>query len=114
MNSLIKIVIFNCRYENTLVSLENEIKHFLNAGNVMGVVSCREEGLKCLKGQLSEHKQELKEIYSKLYKMRGFSEDLHNSILHQLICMLVRLTTSENSVVSKDCCANEFKIIDVH
>lgn len=88
------------RYENVSVTLENEIKHFLNAGNIMEVVGCREEGLKCLRKQLSTKKDELKKLYGELYKLRGFSEDTHGSILHQLVCMLVKLTTSDNPTVS--------------
>lgn len=91
----------NFRYENVSVTLENEIKHFLNAGSIIEGVGCREEGLKCLRMQLSSKKNELKNLYGGLYEMRGFSEDTHASILHRLICMLVKLTTSENPAVRK-------------
>ncbi|PNF41119.1 hypothetical protein B7P43_G05975, partial [Cryptotermes secundus] len=71
-------------------TLEESIRHFLNAGNKN--LGCRAEGLKHLRTQLSEKKQELAMMYKALNDMRGFSEDCAKSLLHQLICVLVELT----------------------
>ncbi|XP_069700137.1 serine-protein kinase ATM isoform X2 [Periplaneta americana] len=72
-------------------TLEDTIKHFLNAGNKN--LGCREEGLKHLRTQLSEKKTELCLLYKELNDMRGFSEDCAKSLLHQLMFMLVELTS---------------------
>lgn len=88
------------KYDNKVFSLENEIEHFLDTSNLMGSSGYRTEGLKYLKNQLSVKKMELKEMYSKLHDLRGFSEDCEKSILHRLICVLVKLTLSSDSNVS--------------
>lgn len=87
------------KYGNDTFTLEQEIVHFLNAGNLMDV-GCRSEGLKHLKLQLSNKKTELIKLYARLHHIRGFSEECQESILHQLICMLVKLTTSSDQVIS--------------
>jgi hypothetical protein len=40
-------------------------------------------------------------LYKELNDMRGFSEDCAKSLLHQLICMLVELTSVPDSRVSR-------------
>jgi hypothetical protein len=40
-------------------------------------------------------------LYKELDDMRGFSEDCAKSLLHQLICMLVELTSVPDSRVSR-------------
>ncbi|PSN31644.1 hypothetical protein C0J52_20491 [Blattella germanica] len=79
-------------------SLEETIKHFLNVGSKN--LGYRAEGLKHLRTQLSEKKQELSMIYNDLNDMRGFSEDCSRSLLHQLIIMLVELTSVTDSKIS--------------
>lgn len=88
------------KYANKYFQLKDEINHFLKAGNLMKNVGCRTEGLKHLRKQLATRKEELKALYNELYKLRGFSEDCANSIIHQLICMLVKLTSCSNKEVS--------------
>jgi hypothetical protein len=51
--------------------------------------------------KLSEKKQELSVLYKELNDTRGFSEDCAKSLLHQLICMLVELTSVPDSNVSR-------------
>lgn len=86
------------RYGNEAVTLEQEIRHFLNAGDS----ACRIEGLRHLKKQLSERKQEMKLLYEQLNEMRGFAEDAQSSLLHQLICTLLKLTKSGSLEVSTE------------
>lgn len=88
------------RYRNKAVSLEDELRHFLNTVKRTGGYGCRSEGLKHMKKLLGDRKQELKSLYQKLGDMRGFAEDVQDSLLHQLICALVKLTRSENLEVS--------------
>lgn len=88
------------KYANKNFRLEDEINHFLKVGNLMKSVDCRTEGLKHLRNQLATHKEELKELYNELYKLRGFSEECSRSIIHQLICMLVKMTSCSNKQVS--------------
>lgn len=90
----------NLKYEERLFSLEDEIKHFLNTGNLIGTSGLRTEGLKHLKIQLTTRKEELKDMYSKLYDLRGLPEDYKTSLLHNLICMLVKLSKSLDLHVS--------------
>ncbi|KAF2897556.1 hypothetical protein ILUMI_08624 [Ignelater luminosus] len=85
------------KYDKKDFNLENEIEHFLNTSNLMGSSGYRTEGLKYLKNELSNKKVELKELYSKLHNLRGFSEDCEKSILHRLICILVKLCLSSDS-----------------
>lgn len=88
------------KYDNkAVVSLEQELRQFLGTAKRTGGCS---EGLKHLKKQLAENKQELKQLYQNLNKMRGFAEDAQDSILHQLICTLVKFTQSENLEVSME------------
>jgi hypothetical protein len=51
--------------------------------------------------KLSGKKQELSILYKELNDKRGFSEDCADSLLHQLICMLVELTSVPDSRVSR-------------
>ncbi|KDR18216.1 Serine-protein kinase ATM [Zootermopsis nevadensis] len=81
-------------------TLKESIRYFLNAGNKN--LGCRAEGLKHLRTQLSEKKQELNMLYKELNDMRGFSEDCAKSLLHQLICMLVELTSVPDSRIRQE------------
>ncbi|GLV35047.1 telomere fusion [Carabus blaptoides fortunei] len=87
------------KYGNDSFTLEQEIVHFLNASGGLDMTD-RTEGLQHLKIQLSTKKSELAKLYADLHKLRGFCGDCEESILHQLICMLVKLTSSFNSRVS--------------
>lgn len=49
--------------------------------------------------QLSEKKAELAGLYKELQDTRGFSEDCERSILHQLICFLVKIISRSDSKV---------------
>lgn len=74
-------------------NLETEIQHFLDTrGESMEYCSSTE--LNRLNEQLSTRKTELKEMYQCLGSMHRFSEDCASSKLHQLICVLIKLTTS--------------------
>lgn len=88
------------KYGNDSFTLEQEIVHFLNAAGGMDMTDDRTEGLQHLKIQLSTKKTELAKLYANLHTLRGFCADCEESILHQLICMLVKLTSSSNSKVS--------------
>lgn len=90
------------RYEYGTISLEDEIKHFLMPTKKSKIPVCRTEGLNKLKKQLSSKKHELKELYEKLYNVRGFSEDAEKSVLHQLICTLIKLATCTDKKVGPD------------
>ncbi|XP_026809071.1 serine-protein kinase ATM isoform X1 [Rhopalosiphum maidis] len=50
------------------------------------------QSLQCLKLKLQTNEIELHNMYQELLKMRGFSEDCTKSILHCLICTLIKLT----------------------
>lgn len=89
------------KYGNDRFNLQQEITHFLNAGELMES-HFRYEGLKKLKILLSENKSELVELYVKLQDSRGFSNDCVKSILHQLIYMLVKLTNSDDKSISTE------------
>jgi hypothetical protein len=50
-------------------------------------------------------------MYKELNDMRGFSEDCAKSLLHQLICMLVELTSVPDLRVSKTVMLYEYYMI---
>lgn len=87
---------YQMKYGNETLTLEQEIRQFLNTGKETGIYGCRAQGLKHLKKHLAERKDELKVLYENLCEMRGFAEDAQKSLLHQLICVLVKLTRVEN------------------
>ncbi|XP_046739148.1 serine-protein kinase ATM isoform X2 [Diprion similis] len=80
-------------------SLENEIRHFLNTRSENTEDYSIAE-LENLLEQLQTRKIELKEIYQSLGSVQKFSEDCAVSILHQLICALVKLTSSSDPDIS--------------
>ncbi|KAB0793612.1 hypothetical protein PPYR_13232 [Photinus pyralis] len=84
------------KYSGEVFTLKNEIEHFLTTGILMGNAGNRTEGLLHLKKRLTDQKEELKEMYDSLHCMRGFSEDCQNSLLHQLVCTLVKLSLSSD------------------
>lgn len=83
-----------------ILDLEGVIKKFVMVGNCTGNTDSRVEALKYLKTQLRERKSDLKVLYEKLNNIKGFCEDSKTSVLHQLICMLVKMTSSSNETVS--------------
>lgn len=89
--------LMECRWNNK--RLEDVIRHFIAAGNNKNSGS-RVEGLKHMHKILANQKEMLTVMYSDLKAMRGFSEDCKKSLLHQLICMLVQLTSDQSSEVS--------------
>ena len=84
--------------QNHSKNLIDVIQNFIK-GNSRENSDCRIEGLMYLRRNLVEKKDELKEIYDGLAGLRGFSEDCKNSLMHQLICILIKLTTSKNLTV---------------
>lgn len=81
-------------------TLKQEIERFLLASKYIKDAKYRLEGLKHLRLQLNQKKSDLKRIYEELSGARRFSEDCEKSILHQLICNLVRFTSSADINVS--------------
>ncbi|XP_051160028.1 serine-protein kinase ATM-like [Leptopilina boulardi] len=79
-------------------SLESEICHFLNCDVNFIDTEC----LIRLRKQLSLRRDELKEYYQKLEKLRGFAEDCASSKLHQLIHKLIKLMESSKSEISQE------------
>jgi len=59
---------------------------------------------------LKTNEKELQNIYQELFKMRGFSEDCVKSILHCLICTLIKLTKSDKLEV---CILSNIYIINI-
>lgn len=90
----------NIKYKNGSFTLKQEITNFLEAGNLVKNVDSREEGLKYLRKLLSERKSELKQIYDELGDNKYSLIDSNSSIVHQLICMLLKLASSNNNHVS--------------
>ena len=84
---------------NEFYSLEDEINHFLNALREK-TLSCSLEGLTHVRNQLSTRKNELRRMYSKLEKLRGFAEDCTSSTIHRLVHKLVHLTRSSDADVA--------------
>lgn len=93
-------VYYKVKYGNENFTLTQEIQQFLNSVKRTDRNCFRCEGLKHLKKQLASRKGELQELYQSLSEIRGFAEDAQESLLHQLICALVKLSRSENSEVS--------------
>lgn len=89
--------------QGKVYKLEDVISRFLKTSILMGSTGNRIEGLKHLKIELSTKKFELKELYGRLQDLRGFSEDCEKSILHQLICVLVKLSLSADTNVGSIC-----------
>nr|CAD7397996.1 unnamed protein product [Timema cristinae] len=65
--------------------------------------------------RLSEKKWELRQMYSDMRTMRGFSEDCATSPLHRLICALVELTVTPDNQVSEEAsrCLGELGPVDL-
>ncbi|KAG5880543.1 hypothetical protein JTB14_026776 [Gonioctena quinquepunctata] len=92
----IRTVHTKVKYGDKEVSLEDEINLFLKHKDL----STKQDSLVHLRKLLSEHKTKLKQLYDKLQKIRGFSEDCEESCLHRLICTLAKLSCSTNEKVS--------------
>ncbi|KAJ8978033.1 hypothetical protein NQ317_013561 [Molorchus minor] len=91
----IRAVHHKIKYGNKAVSLEEEINFFLQHEGT----SNRQDSLVHLRDVLSKQKVQLKEMYDKLQNIRGFSEDCRKSLLHRLMCMLAKMSCSENENV---------------
>ncbi|XP_064646511.1 serine-protein kinase ATM-like isoform X2 [Lineus longissimus] len=83
--TLVRSVQERLKYAKEKFSLEQEIKHFLNAGEHLPDANCRLEGLNFLYQQLSKRKRELGALQ---VECRGKNE---SSVLVQLICTLVQM-----------------------
>ncbi|XP_046673269.1 serine-protein kinase ATM isoform X5 [Homalodisca vitripennis] len=101
------------RYATPLsTSLHAEIQHVLNTSQHG---TAYHEGLSHLRRKLSENKVELADLYKDLQNSRGFSEDCEQSILHQLICLLIQITSGSDPKASYEaaCCLGEFGPADL-
>lgn len=78
-------------------SLEEIMRNFLEVAKKK---KCDVEALKHLRSVLTLRKKDLKEMFDDLKKLRGFSEDCNNSLIHQLIYTLIELTGYKNLLVS--------------
>ncbi|XP_029344827.1 serine-protein kinase ATM [Acyrthosiphon pisum] len=82
--------IIDCEtYNKNKTSLHKDINSFLSQQNENTDII---QSLKFLRLKLQANDKELQCMYQDLLKMRGFSEDCVKSILHCLICTLVKLT----------------------
>ncbi|KAK5640688.1 hypothetical protein RI129_009235 [Pyrocoelia pectoralis] len=95
--SRINSVYGDIKYNGSVFKLEDEIENFIVTGTLMGDAGNRTEGLRYLKKRLSNQKEELKHMYNNLRHVRGFSEDCQKSVLHQLVCALVKLSLSSDT-----------------
>lgn len=90
------------KYQGRIFTLEEEIQHFLNSAGSTSTLASQDTmlyALTFLRKQLCEKKAELADLYQSLVHIRGFSQDCQDSILHQLICKLINLTSSANMKV---------------
>ncbi|RZF43814.1 hypothetical protein LSTR_LSTR006355 [Laodelphax striatellus] len=88
----------NIHFVRLDLPLIEDIKHFLRAGQLQTDESCRVEGLKYLKKQLSKKKTELKDLYGELHRATTSGE----KVVHSLICMLIKLTSSSETQVATE------------
>lgn len=79
--------------------LEDEIKIFLRAGRLEWNTGSRADALRHLHLQLSERKDELKVLYEKSKDIKGYTRNKGESILHNLIRMLLKLSRSLDNKV---------------
>lgn len=88
------------KYKNGPYSLEREIRNFIEVSKLIENINSREEGLKHLKKQLCERTKELNELYAKLDAVKHDLIHHEDSIVHQLIRVLIKYAQSENWFVS--------------
>ncbi|XP_034246355.1 serine-protein kinase ATM isoform X2 [Thrips palmi] len=87
------------KYQGSSFTLEEEIRHFLSSAGSTSILASQDtmfDALVFLRKKLYEMKTELADLYQGLVHIRGFSSDCQKSILHQLICKLINLTSSTN------------------
>lgn len=84
------------------VSLKKEIQNFIDNGYTNKDCSSKIDTLKNLKLYLFSQKKQLKNLYKDLNKLNGFSEDCENSLVHQLVSLLVDLCHSKDKNVSEN------------
>ncbi|VVC40821.1 Hypothetical protein CINCED_3A017263 [Cinara cedri] len=77
-------------------TLEEDIIDFLSEENESTDTN---QSLQHIKLKLKINEQLLQNMYEELQRMRGFSEDCVNSILHRFICKLIHLSKSSDSEV---------------
>lgn len=88
------------KYDGKNVTLEDEIALFLDFWrSAMESLDECEHGLKHIRELLCKRKGEVGELYKKIRRTRGFSEDCDKTSLHKLICTLIRLSSSTNENV---------------
>lgn len=88
------------KYKNGACTLREEIGYFIQAGKLAKNTNSREEGLRHLRKLLSQHKEELNELYVELSEAKHSLIYSETSVIHQLICMLVQLARSRNKNVT--------------
>lgn len=76
------------------VSLEEEIRAFLDYNDL----TIRQDSLVHLKKVLGKEKRQLRHLYEELGKVRGFSEDCEQSLLHRLTTMLIKISCQHSDV----------------
>ncbi|XP_044756174.1 serine-protein kinase ATM isoform X2 [Coccinella septempunctata] len=84
------------------ISLKKEIQNFVDNGYTNKDCSSKIDTLKNLKMYLFTLKRQLKNLYRDLSKLNGFSEDCENSLLHQMVSLLVDLCLSKDKGVSME------------
>lgn len=93
------------KYKGNKFSLKEEIEHFLSSSsstNTLANQNSMFDGLHFLRKELCIKKNELLLLYQDLKQGRGFSQDCKESILHQLICKLIHITSSANEKVQME------------
>ncbi|XP_065219100.1 serine-protein kinase ATM [Planococcus citri] len=94
--------------------LDIEIQKFLTI--VEKSSKCRIESLTNLRSQVSENRDEMKNLFRRLISKRGFSEECAKSLPHRLICALLQLTSSPDEKIKYEaaCCLGEIGLVDLH
>lgn len=93
----------NIKYKNGPFNLETEIRNFIEMSKLLESVDSREEGLKHLRKILCERTDEVNELYKKLDVIKHDLIHHEESIIHQLIRVLIKYANSENFTVSVFC-----------
>ncbi|XP_045467917.1 serine-protein kinase ATM isoform X2 [Harmonia axyridis] len=101
---LVELCQFQTKLKNSSeeMCLKKEIRNFISNGYTNKDCSSKIDTLKNLKVYLFTQKRQLKNLYKDLSKLNGFSEDCENSLLHQLVSLLVDLCHSKDKGVSME------------
>lgn len=88
------------KYKQGQYTLKSEISNFIEVSNLIKDVNSREEGLKHLRNQLCVRRDEIQDLYAELDDKKHEIIDHEESIVHQLIRVLVKYARSNNNNVS--------------